>query len=382
MKIDSIYNGVHRVGRATHGIKLLLLLLLVVTLPAFASEPAQKEGNETAKEEKFNPGEFIFSHIGDAYSWHVTKIGHTEIAIPLLVIAKSQSRGWFVFSSAKFHHGKSAYQGFEVASEGAFKGKLVEIVGNQQVRPLDLSITKNVASLLISAMLLLWIFLSLAKFYRRDPMKAPKGFQGALEFLIVFMLDEVIKPGVGKGYAKYAPYLLTLFFFILINNMLGIVPLFPGGANLTGNIATTMVLAVLSLLIINVFANKEYWKEIFLVPTMPSWLRFPIPLMPFLELVSVFTKPLALCIRLFANMLAGHMIAMVFMAMIFIFGAISPLMGTGVSIFALFFAIFMNMLELLVIFLQAYVFTMLTSFFIGMAHPEPHDAHAVAHHYN
>ncbi len=368
MKIDSLFKGV----------KYLLLLLALVALPAFASE----ESKEPAKAEKeaFNPGEFIFGHISDAYSWHVTKIGHTEISIPLLVIAKSQNRGWFVFSSAKFHHGEEAYQGFEVAHEGAFKDKLVEVVNGQQVRPLDLSITKNVASLLISAFLLLWIFLAMAKFYRRDPMKAPGGFQGAIEVLIVFMLDEVIKPGVGKGYAKYAPYLLTLFFFILVNNMLGIIPIFPGGANLTGNIATTMVLAVLSLLIINVFANKEYWKEIFLVPTMPSWLRFPIPLMPFLELVSVFTKPLALCIRLFANMLAGHMIAMVFMAMIFIFGAISPLMGTGVSIFALFFAIFMNLLELLVVFLQAYVFTMLTSFFIGMAHPEPHDAHVKAAH--
>jgi len=368
MKIDALYKGV----------KFLLLLLALVAAPAFASEP-KHEATES-KEEAFNPGEFIFGHISDAYSWHVTKIGKTEISIPLLVIAKSQDRGWFVFSSAKFEHGHAAYEGFEIAKEGAYKDKLIELVNNQQVRPLDLSITKNVASLLISAILLLWIFLSMAKFYRRDPMKAPGGFQGALEVLIVFMLDEVIKPGVGKGYAKYAPYLLTLFFFILINNMLGIVPLFPGGANLTGNIATTMVLAVLSLLIINVFANKEYWKEIFLVPTMPSWLRFPIPLMPFLELVSVFTKPLALCIRLFANMLAGHMIAMVFMAMIFIFGAISPLMGAGVSIFALFFAIFMNLLELLVVFLQAYVFTMLTSFFIGMAHPEPHDAHAHATH--
>lgn len=368
MKFDFIYKGVKR----------LLLLLALVAVPAFASEAAKEPVN--AEKEAFNPGEFIFGHISDAYSWHVTKIGKTEISIPLLIIAKSQSRGWFVFSSAKFHHGEEPYQGFEVATEGTFKGKLVEIVNNQQVRPLDLSITKNVASLLISAFLLLWIFLSLAKFYRRDPMKAPGGFQGAIEVVIVFMLDEVIKPGVGKGYAKYAPYLLTLFFFILVNNMLGIIPIFPGGANLTGNIATTMVLAVLSLLIINVFANKEYWKEIFLVPTMPSWLRFPIPLMPFLELVSVFTKPLALCIRLFANMLAGHMIAMVFMAMIFIFGAISPLMGAGVSIFALFFAIFMNLLELLVVFLQAYVFTMLTSFFIGMAHPEPHEAHAGATH--
>lgn len=370
MKFDSLYKGVLS----------LLLLLVVTTAPVFASEPTHDaaEDAQATKEEKFNPGEFIFGHISDAYSWHVTKIGKTEISIPLLVIAKNQEGRWFVFSSAKLHEG--SYQGFEIATEGGYKGKLVEIVGDKQVRPLDLSITKNVASLLISAFLLLWIFLSMAKFYRRDPMKAPGGFQGAMEVLIVFMLDEVIKPGVGKGYAKYAPYLLTLFFFILVNNMLGIIPIFPGGANLTGNIATTMVLAVLSLLIINVFANKEYWKEIFLVPTMPSWLRFPIPLMPFLELVSVFTKPLALCIRLFANMLAGHMIAMVFMAMIFIFGAISPLMGTGVSIFALFFAIFMNLLELLVVFLQAYVFTMLTSFFIGMAHPEPHDAHAEAHH--
>jgi F-type H+-transporting ATPase subunit a len=373
MKIESIYKGI---------LSLLLLLTLAVA-PAFASEPTHEatEGTETAKEEKFNPGEFIFGHISDAYSWHVTKIGQTEISIPLLVIAKSQSRGWFVFLSSNFHHGHAAYQNFEIAHEGPYKDKLVErLPDGSQVRPLDLSITKNVASLLISAFLLLWIFLSMARFYRRDPMKAPGGFQGAIEVVIVFMLDEVIKPGVGKGYAKYAPYLLTLFFFILVNNMLGIIPIFPGGANLTGNIATTATLAVLSLLIINVFANKEYWKEIFLVPTMPSWLRFPIPLMPFLELVSVFTKPLALCIRLFANMLAGHMIAMVFMAMIFIFGAISPLMGTGVSIFALFFAIFMNLLELLVVFLQAYVFTMLTSFFIGMAHPEPHDAHAGAHH--
>ena len=363
------------------GVKCLLLLLALVVAPVFASEPVHEEKAEPTKAEKFSPGEFIFGHISDAYSWHVTKIGKTEISIPLLVIAKSQERGWFVFSSAKFHHGEAPYQGFEIAHEGAYKDKLVEILPDgQQIRPLDLSITKNVASLLISAFLLLWIFLSLAKFYKRDPMKAPGGFQGAIEVVIVFMLDEVIKPGVGKGYAKYAPYLLTLFFFILVNNMLGIIPIFPGGANLTGNIATTMVLAVLSLLIINVFANKEYWKEIFLVPTMPSWLRFPIPLMPFLELVSVFTKPLALCIRLFANMLAGHMIAMVFMAMIFIFGAISPLMGAGVSIFALFFAIFMNLLELLVVFLQAYVFTMLTSFFIGMAHPEPHDAHAEAAH--
>jgi F-type H+-transporting ATPase subunit a len=370
MKTNSLYKGW----------KLLFFLLALLAMPAFSTETKHGESNgEEAAHEKeaFNPGKFIFGHIGDSYRWHVTKIGQTEISIPLLVIVHSQDRGWFVFSSGKFEHERAAYQGFEISKSLKYEGKVVEILPNGlEYRPLDLSITKNVASLLISAALLLWIFLSLANFYKRNPMKAPGGFRGALEVVIIFIRDEVIKPGVGKDYLKYSPYLLTLFFFILINNILGIIPVFPGGANLTGNIATTMVLAVLSLLLINVFANKEYWVDIFLVPSMPSWLRFPIPLMPFLELVSVFTKPLALCIRLFANMLAGHMIAMVFMAMIFIFGAISPLLGAGVSVFALFFAIFMNFLELLVVFLQAYVFTMLTSFFIGMAHPEPHVAHA------
>lgn len=337
-----------------------------------ASEQAHAQDKHVEKE-KFDAGSFIFGHIGDAYDWHVTDIGETKITIPLLVIAKSQSRGWFVFPSSKLGHGHQAYQGFEIAHEGSYKDKLVEMLPDgTQVRPLDLSITKNVASLLISAILLIVIFLSLANFYKRDPKKVPGGFFGMLEVLVIFIQDEVIKPGIGKSYAKFSPYLLTLFFFILINNLLGIIPIFPGGANLTGNIATTMVLALLSMLLINVFANKAYWEEIFLVPDMPKWLRQPIPFMPFLELVGVITKPLALCIRLFANMIAGHMILMVFMSIIFIFGSISPLLGSGVSVFALFFAIFMNLLEIIVVFLQAYVFTMLTSFFIGMAHPEHH----------
>jgi F-type H+-transporting ATPase subunit a len=359
MKHDSLYKG----------LKLLFLLVMVFALPTFANE------GKTEKKEAFSPGKFIIGHISDSYSWHVTSIGKKDISIPLLVIVKSQDRGWFVFSSAKFEHGHAAYQGFKLSESKKHNGKVVEILPNDvETRPLDLSITKNVASLLISAALLLWIFLSLANFYKRKPMASPKGFQGALEFLVIFIQDEVIRPGVGKDYLRYSPYLLTLFFFILINNILGAIPIFPGGANLTGNIATTMTLAVLSFLIINIFASKEYWRDIFLVPSMPSWLRFPIPLMPFLELVSVFTKPIALMVRLFANMLAGHMILMVFMAMIFIFGAISPLMGTGVSVIAVAFALFMSLLELLVIFLQAYVFTLLSSVFIGMSRIEPHNA--------
>lgn len=201
-------------------------------------------------------------------------------------------------------------------------------------------------------------------------MKAPGGFRGAMEYMVVFIQDGAIKPCIGKDYLRYSPYLLTLFFFILINNTMGIIPIFPGGANLTGNIATTMVLALCTMFVVNVFANKDYWRDIFLVPSVPMWLKFPIPMMPILELVGVFTKPLALMIRLFANMLAGHMIAMVFMALIFVFGSISPLLGTGVSVFSVFFAIFMNVLELLIIFIQAYVFTLLSAVFIGLSREE------------
>lgn len=343
-----------------------------------SAEAVSSEKHEDAPE-TFNAGKFIFSHISDSYSWHITNIGEKEISIPLLVIVKSQNRGWFAFSSARFEHGHASYQGFSLAKGGQYDGKIVEELPGGSVRPLDLSITKNVASLLISAVLLLLVFLSLARFYRRDPRKAPKGFQGAIEFLVLFIENEVIKPGVGKDYKKYSPYLLTLFFFILINNMLGVIPFFPGGANLTGNIATTGTLAVFSFLAINLFASKEYWREIFLVPEMPTWLRFPIPLMPFLELVAVFTKPIALMVRLFANMLAGHMILMVFMTMIFIFGAMSPLAGAGVSVISVIFALFMSLIEILVVFLQAYVFTLLSAVFIGMSRVEPHKSHDKAH---
>jgi len=343
----------------------------------FLASPSFANTEASGKEQKeaFKPGEFLFGHISDAYSWHITTIGKKEISIPLPVIVKSHDRGWFVFLSSKFEHGHPAYQGFCLSTSEKYDGKIVEILPDEtEYRPLDLSITKNVASLLISAGLLLWMFLSLANFYKRKPMGVPGGFKGALESVVIFMEDGVIKPCIGKDYQRYTPYLLTLFFFILINNLMGLIPIFPGGANLTGNIATTGVLAVCSFVVINLFASKEYWKDIFLVPSAPMWLKLPIPLMPILELVGVFTKPMALMIRLFANMLAGHMIAMVFMALIFIFGSISPMLGTGVSVLAILFAIFMNCLELLVVFIQAYVFTLLTSVFIGLSRAEPEHA--------
>lgn len=349
------------------GLGLLLVLLVACLLPMHAVEKAEKES--------FNAGKFILGHITDSYSWHVTKVGEKEVSIPLPVIVKSKDRGWFVFLSSKFEHGHASYQGFQLSKSETNKGKIVELLPNKtEVRPTDLSITKNVTSLLISAFLLLWIFLSLARHYKKGPKVAPKGFNGAMEFLVVFIHDQVIRPCVGKDYKRYSPYLLTIFFFILINNTMGLIPIFPGGANLTGNLACTGVLALCTFVVVNVFGNKHYWMDI-LWPDVPTFLKAPLPIMPFLELFGIFSKPMALMIRLFANMLAGHMIAMVFMSLIFIFGSISVAAGSGVSVLAVLFAIIMNILELLVVFIQAYVFTLLSSVFIGLSRLEPAKEH-------
>jgi len=349
------------------GWKIVLILLLIGLMPVNANEQSEKE--------PFNAGKFIIGHITDSYFWHVTSINEKEISIPLPVIVNSDDRGWFVFLSSKFEHGHASYQGFEISKSEKNKGKIVEILPDKtEYRPTDLSITKNVASLLISASLLLIIFLSLARHYKKGPKVAPKGFNGAMELLVVFIQDQVIKPCIGKDYLRYSPYLLTLFFFILINNILGVIPIFPGGANLTGNLACTGVLALCTFVAVNVLGSKHYWKDIFW-PEVPTWLKLPIPIMPFLELFGIISKPMALMIRLFANMLAGHMIAMVFMSLIFVFGSISVAAGAGVSVLAIFFAIFMNFLEMLVIFIQAYVFTLLSSVFIGLSRMEPAKEH-------
>jgi F-type H+-transporting ATPase subunit a len=349
------------------GWKIIFLLSVVLILPAHAVETASKV--ENTDKETFNPGKFVIGHVTDSYNWHITKIGNTELSIPLLVIVKSQDRGWFAFCSSRLNEG-AVYEGFKISDTDQYKNKVIEILPNNEVvLPTDISITKNVASLLICSALVLWIVLSLARHYRKTPMKTPRGFLGAIEYIVIFVQDEIIKPCVGKDYLRYSPYLLTLFFFILINNLMGLIPFFPGGANVSGNLAITSVLAVCTFLVVNLSGNKEYWKDIFW-PEVPIWLKVPLPIMPFLELFGIFTKPIALMVRLFANMLAGHMIAMVFMSIIFIFGAISPLVGTGVSVFAIFFAIFMNFLELLVCVIQAYVFTLLSSVFIGLSRIE------------
>ena len=327
--------------------------------------------SETEDTKELDTKAIIFEHVQDAYDWHIITIGKHHLSIPLPIIVKSATRGWFVFSSSKLAHGHT-YECFYISPE---TGKVLEQRADKSfVRPFDLSLTKNACSIFLSCALILAIFLSLAHGYRKNSMRGRKGFLGAIEMLFLFVYDDVIKPIVGKDYPKFAPYLLTVFFFIFINNLLGLIPIFPGGANVTGNIAITMVLAVITFLITNIFGTKEYWKEIFW-PDVPNWLKIPVPLMPFIEIIGIITKPFALMVRLFANMLAGHMIVLVLISLIFIFtvmmGAVT---GGVVAVVAVLFSVFMILIDVLVCFIQAYVFTMLSAIFINMARVESHHA--------
>ena len=348
---------------------IILLLFLV------GSASAKKETEEMEVAENLDVQELVFGHINDDYSWHITTIAGKHISIPLPVIVRSSERGWFVFSSSRFHHGHDAYQGFEISHSKDNKGKVVEFINGEEVRPLDISITKNVLSLFISCTLILIIFLSIARRYKRDPLQRPTGLQAIMEPLILTLDQDVTKACIGKNYKKFSPYILTAFFFIFFNNILGIVPIFPGGANLTGNIAITFVLAFLTFFITNVFGTKEYWKEVFW-PEVPTWLKVPVPLMPLIEVIGVFTKPIALMIRLFANMLAGHIMVLVLIGLIFVFSIMSPYIGAGVSVFSVALVVFMTLLEILVCFIQAYVFVTLSALFIGLAQVEPHHHHS------
>ncbi len=326
------------------------------------------------KENKFAPGEFMLEHITDKHEWHIITIGKMQISIPLPVILYSKVSGWNLFFSSKFHNGKKVYNNFEIAENGPNKGKIVEKFGDTELIPLDLSITKVVFSLLISSILILIIFISIAKKYQTNPNKPPKGLQSALEPMILFVRDDIAKPSIGeKNYERFTPYLLTLFFFIWFNNMLGLIPIFPGGANVTGNIAVTMVMAVFTFIITTFSANKHYWQEIYNAPGVPWWLKFPIPLLPLIELMGIFLKPIVLTVRLFANMMAGHLVALAFVSLIFIFAAINPYIGVGVSFFSGIFSVFMMLLELLVALIQAYVFTLLSAIYFGLATAEPHN---------
>lgn len=336
-----------------------------------------KATEKAAEEEKPNLKEVIFDHLGDGYGWEVPFNHHKRIPLPVIVWGKD---GLHVFSSSRVTHGQTYTDGnatFRIATEGDYKGKIVEIVDGKEYKPWDVSITKNVCAIFIAMIIVLVCCLMLARWHRRNPFKAPRKGLGAFESLVEFIYVDVIKSTLKENAPRFAPYLLTVFMFIFFMNLLGLIVVFPGGANVTGNIAVTMVLAIMTFVMTNVFGTKHYWKEIFW-PDVPVWLKFPLPIMQLIEVFGIFTKPAALTVRLFANMMGGHMIVLVLTLLIFIFGAMGYAVASGTAVVSVMFSVFMLLIDVLVSFIQAYVFTMLSTIFISLAQ-EKHEEHGHEH---
>lgn len=359
----------------------MFLICLVFLFPNnIMADSDSKENVDKEVEEKFNAGELIFDHILDTYDWHILtwKGKHVSVYLPIIVISEGEL---YCFSSKHLHlghqyHTKNKHGDdvtFYIPEEGQYEGKVVRLMDDgSRLRPIDISITKTVCGLLVSCTLLIVVFLLVAKSYSEREEKAPKGLQALIEPLIIYVRDDIARPNIGKDYEKYLPYLLTVFFFILLNNVLGLIPFFPFGANITGNIAVTATLALFTFFITNLTGKRHYYQDIFNTPGVPWWLKFPLPLMPLIELIGCFVKPFVLAVRLFANITAGHIVVLGFVCMIFIIGEMSALAGAGMSVFSVILAIFANCLELLVAYIQAYIFTLLSAIYFGMAAKEEH----------
>jgi F-type H+-transporting ATPase subunit a len=384
--------------------RLFSLLVLVFTLfVASFNATAQEEHTAPAEavqevhegegaKESLNIKKIIFDHVGDAHEWHFMTIGHTHVTAPLPVILYSPANGFSAFSSSRFGHEghREVVDGQYILVDDHYKAGLiasgtdpvaVEKIKNGSIVTVDgtpvydFSITKNVLSMLISVVLLLWIMLGVAKKYKQRGTLAPTGFQNAIEPIITFVRDEVAVPNLGYKADRFMPLLLTFFFFIWINNLLGLI---PGGANFTGNIAVTACLALVTFIVMIVRANGHFWGHLLNPPGVPFGIK--LLLVP-IEIISLFIKPVALTIRLFANILAGHIIILSIVCMIFIFGAMSPIAGWGFAPVSVGFSIFMFCLELLVGAIQAFIFTTLTAVFIGQAVDEGH-GHDDGQHYH
>lgn len=356
-----------------------------VAVPAVAAAPAgavaaqdKADGDDAKSEDDKGPGfdikETIFSHLGDGYGWEVPFNHHKRIPLPIIVWG---SDGLHCFLSSRVEHGHTYVDGdatFKIATDGDYKGKVVEIVDGKEIKPWDFSITKNVCAIFIACLIVILLCVRLARWHKKNPFKAPRKLHGAMESLIVFIYDGVIKSTLKEKAPKFAPYLLTVFMFIFFMNLLGLIVVFPGGANVTGNIAVTLVLALFTFVVTNVFGTKVYWKEI-LWPDVPIWLKFPLPIMQLIEIFGIFTKPAALTVRLFANMMGGHMIVLILTMLIFIFAAMGAGVASGTAVVSIAFSVFMLLIDVLVSFIQAYVFTMLSTIFISLAQAK-HEEHA------
>ena len=356
---------------------VFVLLLLVLTgggcgrimaqatgLPVAESRTSEdrvdvKSDEGEAQKESFNAGEMILGHITDKHSWHICdwKGKAVEVHLPVILLYEGRLH---CFSSARFENPSHAYDGFQLRKEAPHMGRIVavEAGADGQLRiaeklPLDFSITKTVAAMMVSTLFLVILFFFVVRNYKRRGEQAPKGVAALFEPVYLFVRDEVVYANLGKEHGdRYLPYLATLFFFIFLGNFLGIVPFFPFGANITGNISVTLVLALLTFLITMGSSTKAYWKHTFNTPGVPMWMKFPIPLMPAIELMEIFTKPFVLMIRLFANMTAGHIIILGFVSLVLIFGQQSVALGWAVSPLTIIFGLFADALELLVSFIQ------------------------------
>jgi F-type H+-transporting ATPase subunit a len=344
----------------------VFLTLTAFSIPAFSQEEHAEHAE--GAEKKFEPSEVILEHIADSHSLHLW--GETSLPLPVVLYT---DKGLDVFSSSRFEHGHADYD------SGKYKYRLVNdkvnIVGSDDTLAesasiikwnsslVDLSITRNVVSMWMGIAFLLIIFFSVSSAYKKRQGQAPKGLQSFMEPLILFVRDDIARPNIGYKYQRFMPLLLTVFFFIWINNLIGLVPFFPGGANLTGNIAVTLVLSVITLIVVNLNGNKHYWKHIFIPADVPVWIW---PLWWVIELVGIISRPFALMIRLFANITAGHIIVLSLISLIFVFKSV------GIAPVSVAFVVFMDVLELLVAALQAFIFTLLTALFIGTAIEEHH----------
>ena len=332
--------------------------LIFASLLLLLSPPTVFAERETPKEESFNPTPKILHHIQDSYEWHLWG----DISIPLPVILYTEG-SFDVFMSSEFHHGKSKV----VKGDRIYKIDHHHIVEENNKEFINISITKNVASMLLAVLILFFILRKTATKYKNKK-EAPKGIQAFLEPLILFVRDDIIKSNIGPKYKKFTMFLMTVFFFILINNLLGLT---PGAANVTGNISVTFVLSMFTFIIITISANKGYWKHIIKPPGTPTAL---LPIMIPIEIFGVFTKPFALMIRLFANITAGHIIIFSLISLIFVASnnGENVVAGWSVAPISTLFVLFIFLIEILVAFLQAYIFTLLSAVFIGLAVKEDH----------
>lgn len=349
-------------------------ILIGLLLSCFLLASAKADTGETAKEveaKEFKAVDAIMEHISDSNEWHLWTTtdaqGHEHhVAIPLPIIVYD---GEFKVFMSTLVHGGHNYKGYTLKEgklhslDGKKKAGFLDLFSGLENTYIDFSISKNVVALLFSVFLIFFLFRTMAISYQKNQLR-PKGLTGALEPIVLFVRDEIAIPNIGKNkYDKFLPYLLTVFFFIWINNLLGLIPFFPGGANVTGNIATTATLAIITFIIVNWNGNKNYWKHIFNTPGVPAWL---LPIMIPIEIIGMFTKPFALMMRLFANITAGHIMLLSLISLIFIFK--TALVGVG----SVPIALFVSVLELLVAVLQAYIFTVLSALFIGLAVADHH----------